>query len=126
MVSKKAQDAPVEEYADVTTTPENWEFETVVEESGIKVIFDTVGDIFVGEFVGTELITPPNGVDEPFTLYHFRGRDKQLYSVNESYKMKEAKGKLNAGDWVRLTYTKDIESSKGNPMKDIKVEVKKA
>lgn len=108
----------------LTTAPEGVEFETVVDESPSKVIFETIGDVFVGQYEGMQHIAPDNGED-PFDLLTFRGRDGNLYGVNNSYKMSQATNLMPLGAWVRLTYTKDIDTRKGNPMKDIKVEVSK-
>lgn len=107
----------------LSTAPDDWEFETIADESPMRVVFDTLGDVFIGRYVGKDHITPEN--EDPFDLFTFRGRDEKLYAVNTSYKLVEAMEKVQAGQWVRLTYVKDIPSKKGNPMKDFKVDVKK-
>jgi hypothetical protein len=112
----------------LTTAPDDWEFETVSDESPTRVIFDTPGDTFIGQYQGIEHIEQPpddRGVDQSFDLHTFRGRDGSLYAVNDSYKMKTAMADIKPDTWVRLTYVKDIPSNKGNPMKDIKVEARK-
>jgi len=114
-----------EDYSMVTSAPDEWEFETVAEESGIKVVFENVGDVFVGQYIGVEHIEPENGKDEPFDLLTFRGRDQRLYSVNTSYKLSRAMEKVTAGDWVRITYVKAIATGRAEPLKDYRVEVKK-
>lgn len=128
-MAKKLTEAPVMsddiDTSLLTETPEGWEFETLVDETPTRVIFDEIGDVFIGQFEELRTITPDNGKDESFELLIFRGRDDQPYAVNNSYKMQEAVSLLKSGDWVRLTYTKDIESNKGNPMKDIKVDIRK-
>jgi tRNA nucleotidyltransferase/poly(A) polymerase len=105
----------------VTTAPDDWDFETVADESPTKVIFEKFNDTFVGQFVELLHIVPDNGED-PFDLFTFRSRDENLYAVNSSYKMIQAMAEIEPGTWVRLTYVKDIDTRKGNPMKDIKVE----
>jgi hypothetical protein len=127
-----------DEFAAVTTAPVEWEFETVSEESGIKVIFDnpewndkgernTVkADVFIGQYLGTEDIVPENSKEEPFTLFSFRGRDGRLYSLNTSYKLNAAMQKVKPNDWCRITYVKNIATGRAEPLKDFRVEVKKA
>lgn len=114
---------------DLTTGTENWAWETVVEEAPSRVIFDAIGDTFIGQYVGMEHIDqPPNdkGEDQSFDLFNFRGKDGGLYAVNTSYKLNEAMGdKVNPGDWVRITYVKDLPTNrKQNPMKDFRVDVR--
>lgn len=99
-------------------------WETVARESGIKVVFDTVGDVFTGMYEGEEHIAPENG-DEPFDLYNFTGTDGRLYSVNKSYKLGRAMGGVTPGKWVRITYVQDIPTRKAEPMKDFRVDVAK-
>lgn len=113
----------------LSTAPDEWEFETVVDETPARVIFDNVGDTFVGQYVEmlhVEQEPDKNGVDQSFDLYVFRGRDGNLYSINRSFKMEKAMGKVEIGDWCRITFVKEIDSNKGNPMKDLKVEVRRS
>lgn len=108
----------------VTKAPDDWEFETVIEESPTHVIFDEVGDVFVGQFVDRVTITPDNKDIEPFDLFRFRGRDGELYAVNTSSKLDKGMDKVKPDSWVRITLIKTIPSRKGNDFKDFRVEVK--
>lgn len=121
-----AQNATVEAANLVSEAPDEWEFETLVEESPTMVIFDTVGDVFVGQYVGIEHIDPDNGKDEPFDRFNFRARDGELYALNSSYQLVDALKKVDPGTWVRVTYIKDIPTKRGlNPMKDFRIDVRK-
>lgn len=98
-------------------------WETVIEESPTVVVFDTIGDQWVGQYLGEQHIVPENG-DEPFDRFLFRGQDGDLYAVNKSYKLNFENIPVNS--WCRLTYMKNIPTGrKLNPMKDIKVEVRR-
>lgn len=112
----------------VSTAPDDWEFKTVIEESPTGVVFDTVGDVFIGQFVDRITITPDKPekgeAKDPFDLFRFRGRDGELYAINPSGKLDRGMSVVNAGDWVRITLIKLIPSSKGNDFKDFRVEVK--
>lgn len=100
---------------------EQWD--TVQEESATRVVFDEYGDSIKGTFIGPEEIAPQNG--EPFTLLLLRGDDDVVYALNSSYKLDQAFGKVNPGDYVRVTYVKEIDTGEASPMKDFKVEVRK-
>jgi hypothetical protein len=108
------------------SAPDEWEFDTLVEESPTMIIFDEIGDVFVGQYVGVEHIDPDNGKDEPFDRFNFRARDGKLYGVNQSYQLVNAMEKVEPGQWIRITYAKDIPTKRGlNPMKDFKIDVRK-
>lgn len=124
----------VDETADVSTSPEGWEWETVAEESAATVVFDTIGDVFIGEYLGSEHIEPENGKrneqsgenEDAFDRFVFRARDGKRYAINKSYKLNAAMEDVDEGQWVRITYVADIETSrKLNPMKDFRVDVRK-
>lgn len=105
----------------LASAPDDWEFETV--ESPTRLILETIGDSFVGQFEGTQTIPLKDGGS--FEMFLFRGRDGVLYSINASAKLREARDSFNVGSWVRLTYVADIDTGQETPMKDIKVEVKR-
>jgi hypothetical protein len=115
-----------EETPDVSTVPGDWEFETVAEESATVIIFDTVGDQFVGQYQGIEHIDPGTEDQEAFDRFLFRGRDGKMYAVPQSFKLRNAMEDIDQNKWVRITYVKDIPTGrKLQPMKDFVVEVKK-
>jgi hypothetical protein len=127
MATKKAQaESTVDESTVDVSAPDEWEFDTLVEESPTMIIFDEIGDVFVGQYVGVEHIDPDNGKDEPFDRFNFRARDGKLYGVNQSYQLVNAMEKVEPGQWIRITYAKDIPTKRGlNPMKDFKIDVRK-
>ena len=113
----------------VMESPDGWEWDTVAEESPTRILFDTKGESFIGQYIGMDHIEQEpdkDGKDQSFDLYIFRGRDGVLYSVNKSYKLEEAMQKVAEGDWTRITYVKDIPTKRGlNPMMDLRVDVRK-
>lgn len=98
------------------------EWETVVEETATKVIFDSFGDVFTGVKVNTEVIAQED--DDPFTQFQFRGFGvfpvATLWGINESYKLMGL-AKVPNGNVVEITYIKDVAVGKGNDMKDYRV-----
>lgn len=125
----KKTDPEFVENADPRENPEGWEWDTVAEGSAAVVIFEDKGDQFVGQFLGSQHIErEPNakGEDQSFDRFLFRGRDGERYAINKSYALEEAMEDVNDGQWVRITYIKDIPTARNqNPMKDFRVDVRK-
>jgi len=122
MASKIQSKETLEPAKPDVSAPEGLQWDTIADESALTVIFDEIGDVFVGRYVGVEHIVPTN--DEPFDRFTFRGKDEQLYAVNQSYKLADALENCKPGTWVRITYVKDIPTKRAlNPMKDFKVDV---
>jgi hypothetical protein len=127
MAARKTADEFIET-ADVTESPEGWEWETVAEAAATKVVFDTIGDSFVGQFQNAEYIErepAADGSDQSFTVYLFKGRDGDLYSIQQSFSLEEAMKKVSTGDWTRITYVKDVPTArKLNDMKSFQVDIR--
>jgi hypothetical protein len=125
----KTVDSEYVEGADVTQSPDGWEWTTVEEGAATRILFDTIGDSFVGKYIGKEFIAQEpsaDGTDQSFELFNFRGRDGDLYAINVSHALGEAMMKVQDGDWCRITYIKDVKTSRNlNPMKDFRVDVRK-
>jgi len=115
---------------DVSADP-TWEWKTVADESPTTVIFDTIGEAFVGQYKGSEHIVTgkideKTGKPEEFDRFLFRARDSQPYAINKSYKLDAAMEDVEIDAWVRITYVKDIPTNRNlNPLKDFKVDVRK-
>lgn len=129
MTTKTANAPEIDPNADVTESPEGWDWETHAEGAPTNVIFDTIGDTFIGKKEGERHVErEPNakGEDQSFDLYLFRGRDGEMYSINQSYALVEALGDVTDGTWVRIKYIKDIPTARNqSPMKDFKVDVRR-
>lgn len=114
--------------ADVTVAPTDWNWDTVAEGSATVVLFEKVGEEFVGLYIDDEHIErEPNakGEDQSFDRFIFRGRDGERYALNKSYALEEAMSKVQPNNWVKITYIKDIPTARNqNPMKDFKVSVR--
>ncbi len=118
-----------EQLAQQVDPDEGWE--TVAEEAPDRIIFDTIGDQFTGWYRGeTEEISPGRAAAEdakPFKLYLFRSVDDGgTYAINQSWALVHAMEKVKVGDLVRITYIKDVPTSrKLQDMKSYRVEVKR-
>lgn len=129
--AKKTTTPEFETDADVQVTPSDWEFETVREESPIGVVFEKPGEQFIGRFERKHIVNrEPNakGEDTSFTLFVFTGRDQRPYGLPSSFALEEAyeNDVFKVGDWVRITYIKDIDRGVGkNAMKDLRIDIRK-
>lgn len=99
------------------------EFETVTE-SRVKIVFDTIGDVWKGYYEGTEMITDPNTAEE-YKYLNFRDDDGEAFTTSASYILNQAFEKIAIGMYVRIELTGLAESKRGNDLKQYKVQVRK-
>jgi hypothetical protein len=117
--------------SETTVDQDGWE--TIGEESGRLIQWDKPGDQFVGVFIGTRHIVPPDATseDEEFDQQLFRsnedgtGPGEVLWALNGGYKVRDALRPEYEGYLTRLTYTKNVDTGQPSPMRDIKVEAKR-
>lgn len=96
-------------------------WQNVAEESATRIIFDTPGDVFIGTYLGHELVGPDKDMD----YLMFRGEDGELYSTSAGYKLSQAFENVTEGTLARITFVKEVPMGAGrNPMKDYKVDIK--
>lgn len=109
-------------------TPVAWE--VIQEETGLKVIFDTVGDSFTGIKVRNDTIEfadKRTGEVQSFNQYLFRTvpDDGHVYAINESYKLR-ALANIQEGMMVRITFTHEVPVGQPSDMRDFKIEVSRS
>lgn len=108
-------------------TPDDWDDWTVVaEESGIRMVFDKIGDQFTGTYVGREIVQiTENGEDKDVTQLNFRDMDAQKFCTFPGFKLREAFEDIDPGTMVRITYMAEISvKNQVSPMKDFRVETR--
>jgi len=132
MVARKGQgESPAEAPASSAALTDSDGWETVYKESAAVVIFDTIGDTFVGIYDGEEHIHPDSAADdsEDFDRFVFDGVGEQegtRFAINQSYTLREAMSKVKLGDLCRIVYIKDVPTKRAlNPLKDFRVDVKR-
>src|SRR5271154_1605674 len=90
-------------------------FEVVDRGSAETVNFNTIGDSFVGIFEYlTELV---DAEGEKFPQALFTGADGKAYCIFPGAPLRRGLTRLKEGDWVRITYTQDIDTGRPSPMK---------
>lgn len=103
------------------------EFNTVMEESGVPILFEEIGDVFVGQYLGPTEIDPTGEPEDAFTQHKFRDADGTIRVVNGGYKLNVGLEGIESGTIVRITRAHDvpINDPGKNPMKDYRIEVAK-
>lgn len=124
------EEKPLEGTVIPASAPEEWV--TVDEGAPTMVSLDTVGDVFVGRYIGMVEIVNPND-NETWKQYRFHMEDThggdftvgELVGINGTYSLDSAMPKVPEGALVRLENMKEIPTKKGNPMHSYKVQYKK-
>lgn len=93
----------------------------VSDESPIKVVFDEIGDVFIGTFEGSQELKSKD--DQPFTMWLFR-HEGDLYGIQDSHKLRIGLSQVEKGREVRIEYVKDVEVGRPQPMKDFRISVR--
>lgn len=107
--------------------PADFDFETSHREAADQIVFDTIGDEFVGEYLGPEEITftDKDGEEQTFTQLRFQVGDN-LYGINAGYELREAYKNIPAGSITRTVYVKDVKiTGQQSPMKSFRVDTAK-
>lgn len=114
------------ESAGTPESPEEWD--TIERGAPIQVVFDTIGDEFVGMYLGNQEITIPDpkpGENESFRQDQFEGKDGELYAINPGYQLKQVLDRVPINAWVRITYKRDVDTGQPAPMRSFQVDVRR-
>lgn len=88
-----------------------------------KVAFDTIGDEFIGTFLGTRTI--PNA-DGSYVQYRFKqDGTNEICFINANYNLREGMQNVRAGTKVRIRYVSDVDTGMAQPMRTFEVAVAK-
>lgn len=124
MASKTAsQIAETESNGSSVMTEFDWasvQWRTEVQETGTQIVFDEIGDQFIGQFTGMRKAEKDG---EEFIILQFIGTDSQPYQTNAGWKLAAGFVDIDSGSIVRITYVKDVDTGRKDPMKDFRVDV---
>lgn len=98
------------------------QWETVAQETGDQIVFDTIGDEFIGLFTGRQTAQKDG---EDFTILSFIGTDGKPYQTNAGWKLEQAFSDIPEQTVTRIKYVKDIDTGQPSPLKDFRVDVAK-
>jgi len=93
--------------------------ETEVDEN--KIVFDTIGDVFIGTYLGDRTVTNADG---SYRQFRFRGTDDGVYFVNANYSLQRGMENVRVGRMCRLTYIEDKDVGQRSPLRIFKVDVR--
>jgi len=106
---------------------DEFEFETVHTEAPDQIVFDTIGDTYIGKYLGQEVIEfeTKKGTTESFTQLKFL--DPQGGKVlNAGYDLLQAFKGIQEQSIVRIQLMKFVDVDQESPMKSYRVDVAKA
>lgn len=100
-------------------------FEVVDRGAATTVTFDNIGDAFVGIYEYTTLVEVTDkktGEIEKIAQAMFTGADGNPYCIFPGASLERGLRRLTGGDWVRITYERDVPTGQPSPMKSYVVE----
>lgn len=84
-----------------------------------KIVFDTIGDQFTGNYLGTRTMNNPDGSYQQ-ARFEMNG---ETFFANANFNLREGLKNVRPGSKVRITYTNDLDTGQSLPMRIFKVEV---
>lgn len=98
---------------------EEWRRVSEEETDEIKIVFDTIGDEFIGTYIGHRVIENENG---KFTQYRF-SVGTETYFTNAGHSLMQGMSHVIKGNRVRVTYVSDKDTGQETPMRVFAVDV---
>lgn len=97
----------------------------VVEAKEFNKIWNKKGELKVGDSIEGYLIEVKNVTTKvgDSTFYEFETEEKEGFTVAGSADIKRKLTGIETGSYLRITYTGMVESQKGNPMREYKIEI---
>jgi len=92
------------------------------EESPDQIVFDTVGDEYVGLLLGSEVIQFEKKKGEPESFTQWRFRDPGgITVINGGYELNTELSKIAADSMVRIKLMKLVDVGQKDPMKSYRI-----
>jgi hypothetical protein len=104
------------------TAADGWTQVSEDEVEETKVAFDTVGDQFIGTYIGSRFVPSDDG---GYSQLRFRGDDGTVYFTNANYSLKKGMEGVTSGTMCRLTYTEDKDVGQASPLRIFRVETRR-
>jgi hypothetical protein len=106
-----------------TQAPESgWKTVSEDEVDETKVVFDTIGDIFVGRYLGQRTLSNADG---SYIQLRFQGEDGNHYFTNANYSLQKAFDGMRAGTTCRITFVSEKDTGQRTPMRVFRVDVRR-
>ena len=93
------------------------------EEEENKLVFDTIGDEFIGTYLGNRTIEPRDVTESSYQQARFRGEDNLVYFTNLNYSLRQGLKDVRVGKLTRITFVSELDTGQASPMKQFRVDV---
>lgn len=93
-----------------------------------KIVFDSIGDEFVGVYLGMRVVDPQDITEKPYQQARFQGvgsDEGTVYFTNAGFSLRAGLRDVRKGSLVRLTWESELDTGQSSPMKVFRVEVGK-
>jgi hypothetical protein len=87
-------------------------------ETESQIVFDTIGDVFIGQYLGMD--TTPDG---KITQAHFKNADGE-YFTNAGWDLRKKLANVPTKATVRMEWESELDTGKETPMRVYKVQYK--
>jgi hypothetical protein len=97
---------------------------TVAADPEVKIVFEEIGDVFVGEFLGYRHLTDRE-TSQNYTQARFRDPDTQeICYTRANHSMREGLDRVPIGSMTRIAYVDDVDTGMPSPMRAFSVDMK--
>lgn len=104
------------------TQESGWKTVSEDEVDETKIVFDTVGDVFVGRYLGTRNLSNSDG---GYTQIRFQGEDGAHYFTNANYSLQKSFTDMRPGTTCRVTFVSEKDTGQRSPMRVFRVDVRR-
>ena len=103
-------------------TEAQWKTISEDEVDETKIVFDTVGDIFIGRYLGQRTLSNSDG---NYTQLRFQGEDGVHYFTNANYSLMKSFTDMRPGTTVRITFVSEKDVGQRSPMRVFRVDTRR-
>jgi hypothetical protein len=110
------------EMASKATTDDGWTQVSEDEVDETKIVFDTIGDVFVGRYLGSRNLSNADGA---YMQLRFQGEDGTHYFTNANYSLQKAFANIRVGTTCRVTFTDEKDVGQRSMLKVYRVDTRR-
>jgi hypothetical protein len=86
-----------------------------------KIIFDSIGDEFIGKYLGPRVLEDENG--RSYTQLRFEVEGDGIYFTNAGFSLRQAFRSIRPGTLVRVEFSSETDTGRESAMKSFTVQV---
>jgi hypothetical protein len=103
-------------------TDDGWKTVSEDEVDETKIVFDTIGDIYVGRYLGSRVLSNADG---NYTQLRFQGEDGGYYFTNANYSLQKTFADMRPGTTVRIAFVSEKDVGQKSPMRVFRVDTRR-